>query len=141
MKPLKYLRNTALFMIFLIISIPFIHAQEINYVLNANGNLVTGDSFYREYNELNQLVRIREGNLSTGNTLEEFTWHPTEERILIKDVFSNGVRNSTVYYVSKEYLVVENSTGNYTEKYVYQDGILVVQVNTDGQKQAVHNDH
>ena len=35
----------------LIISIPLIHAQEINYVLDANGNLVTGDSFYREYNE------------------------------------------------------------------------------------------
>lgn len=67
----------------LTISIPLIHAQEINYVLDANGNLVTGDSYYREYNELNQLIRIRQGNLSTGKVLEEYVWHPVEERILI----------------------------------------------------------
>jgi len=57
--------------------------------------------------------------------LEEFTWHPTEERILIKDVFYNGIKNYSVYYVSKEYILIENSTGNYSEKYVYQDGVLV----------------
>ena len=72
---------------------------------------MTGDSYYREYNELNQLVRIRTGNLSNGAILEEFTWHPTEKRILVKDVYSNGVKNYTVYYVSKEYLVIENSSG------------------------------
>ena len=36
-------------------------------------------------------------------TLKEFTWHPFEERVLIKDVYSNGVKNYTIYYVSKEY--------------------------------------
>ena len=85
--------------------------EENNLVYDANGNLVTGDSFYREYNELNQLARIRSGNLSNSTILEEFTWHPTEEKVLVKDVFSNGVKNYTIYYVSKEYLVVENSSG------------------------------
>ena len=84
---------------------------------------------------------VKEGNLSSGDILEEFTWHPTEERILIKDVFSNGIKNYTVYYVSKEYILIENSTGNYSEKYVYQDGVLVGQIDTDGNKKAVHNDH
>ncbi len=51
---------------------------ENNLVYDANGNLVSGDNYYREYNELNQLVRIRQGNLSTSPILEEFTWHPTE---------------------------------------------------------------
>src|SRR3989338_3042239 len=125
MKPLKYLRNTALFMIFLIISIPFIHAQEINYVLNANGNLVTGDSFYREYNELNQLIRVREGNLSIGPILEEYIWAPVEERILVKDVFENGILNYSIYYVNKNHIHIENSSGNYSEKYVYQDNNLI----------------
>lgn len=59
------------------ISVPSIHAQEINYVLDGNGNLVTGDSYFREYNELNQLTRIRSGNTSSGQVLEVFTWHPT----------------------------------------------------------------
>ena len=98
-------------------------------VYDANGNLVTGDSFYREYNELNQLVRVRQGNISTGNILEEFTWHPTEERVLIKDVFYNNKKNYSVYYVSDEFIRIENSSGNYSEKYVYQDGILIAQVN------------
>ena len=46
------------------------------------GKYKQGGSFYREYNELNQLIRIREGNLSTGKVLEECVWHPVEERIL-----------------------------------------------------------
>ena len=137
----KYLGAVALSLMFLIISIPLIHAQEINYVLDANGNLVTGDSFYREYNELNQLIRIREGNLSTGKVLEEYTWHPVEERILIKDVYYNNTKNYTAYYVSKEYVVIENQTGNYTEEYIYQDNVLVAQVDTNGNKIAVHPDH
>ena len=120
---------------------PFIHAQEINYVIDANGNLVTGDSFYREYNELNQLIRIRESNTSNGKILEEYTWHPVDERILIKDVYYNNTKNYTVYYVSKEYVVIENKTGNYTEEYIYQDNILVAQVDTNGNKIAVHPDH
>ena len=137
----KYFWTIASFLSVLIISLPITLAQEINYVTDANGNLVTGDSFYREYNELNQLIRVRQGNTSNGQILEEYEWHPVEERILIKDVFSNGVKNYTVYYVNKEYIVIENSTGNYTEEYIYQDGVLVAQVNADGQKQAVHSDH
>ena len=66
--------------------------------------------------------------------MEDFTWHPTEERILIKDIFENGVFNYSVYYVSDEFIRIENSSGNYTEKYVYQDGVLVAQVNSDGWK-------
>ena len=125
----------------LIISIPLIYAQEINYVVDGNGNLVTGDGFYREYNELNQLIRIRESNTSNGKILEEYTWHPTQERILIKDVYYNNTKNYTIYYVSKEYVVIENSTGNYTEEYIYQENVLVAQADTNGNKIAVHPDH
>jgi len=102
--------------------------------------LVTGDSLYREYNELNQLVAVKGGNLSTGDILEKFTYHPTEERILIKDIFENGVFNYSVYYVSDEFIRIENSSGNFTEKYIYQNGILVAQ-NLNGQKQSLHPDH
>ena len=55
--------------------------------------VLSGDSYYREYNELNQLVRIRNGNLSISPVLEEFTWNPIEERILVKDVYSNRIKN------------------------------------------------
>ena len=56
----------ALFMAVLIVMLPIAIAEELNLQIDANGNLVTGDSFYREYNELNQLIRIREGNISTS---------------------------------------------------------------------------
>ena len=79
---------------------------------DANGNLISGDSFYREYNELNQLTRIRQGNTSSGQVMEELVWHPIEERILIKDVYHNNTKNYTVYCISKEYVVIENKTGN-----------------------------
>jgi len=36
---------------------------------------------------------------------------------------------------------MENSSGNHTKKYIYQDGILVAQVNTNGNKQSLHPDH
>ncbi len=136
-----YVRNIAIFLSLLVISLPFVIAEENNLVYDSNGNLVTGDSFYREYNEFNQLTRIRSGNTSSGQVLEEFVWHPVEERILIKDVFYKGIKNYTVYYVSQEYLVIENKTGNYTEKYVYQDGTLVAQVNTNGNKEFIHSDY
>lgn len=68
-------------------------------------------------------------------------WHPTEERILIKDIFESGVLDQTIIYVSDEFIRIENASGNFTEKYVFQDGILVAQVNTNGQKEFVHNDH
>ena len=90
MKPLKYLKMIAFVLVYLIISLPIIFAQELNLRYDPVGNLVTGDSFYREYNEFNQLSRIREGNISNGPILEEFAWHPTQERILIKDVFYSG---------------------------------------------------
>src|SRR3989338_8010772 len=131
----------AVLMALLVVSLPMALAEELNLQYDANGNLVTGDSFYREYNELNQLSRIRGGNLSNGLILEEFTWHPIQEKILIKDVFYNGVKNYTIYYVSDDFIRIENSSGNFTEKYIYQDGILVAQVNSDGNKEFLHNDH
>ena len=63
-----------------------------NLIYDKNGNLVSGDGYYREYNELNQLIRIRNGNLSNSPVLEEFVWHPTEERTLIKDVYYRTLR-------------------------------------------------
>lgn len=128
-------------MALLVVSLPIALAEELNLQYDANGNLVTGDSFYREYNELNQLSRIREGNVSNGPILEEFVWHPVEEKILIKDVFYNGIKNYSIYYVSDDFIRIENSSGNYTEKYIYQNGILVAQINTDGNKEFLHNDH
>lgn len=137
----NYIKNIAIFLSLLVISLPIIFAEEFSRTYDANGNLVSDGKSYREYNGLNQLVRVRLGNTSTSPILEEYKWHPIEERIVIKRVFSNGVLNYTVYYPNENFIQIVNSSGTFTEKYVYQDGILVAQVNTDGQKQAIHGDH
>ena len=137
----NYIRTIALILTFLVISLPIALAEEFNRIYDANGNLISDGKYYREYNGLNQLVRVRLGNTSTSPVLEEYKWHPLEERTVIKRVFNNGVYNYTVYYPNENYIVIVNSSGTFTEKYVYQDGILVAQVNSDGQKQAIHSDH
>ncbi|MBI2140082.1 hypothetical protein HYU14_04100 [Candidatus Woesearchaeota archaeon] len=38
---------------FLVVSLPVAHADTLNLIYDANGNLVTGDGFYREYNSFN----------------------------------------------------------------------------------------
>ncbi|MBI4010248.1 MAG: hypothetical protein HY361_03610 [Candidatus Aenigmarchaeota archaeon] len=132
------LKITAIFMAVLIISIPVIAAEELNLVYDANGNLVSGDGFVREYNGLNQLVRVKNGS---GNTLEEFVWHPIEEKILIKKIYnsSNEVAQR-ITYVNENTVKIKNSSGTFYEHYVYQDGVLVAQRDADGNKQAIHPD-
>lgn len=137
----NYIKNIAILMCLLVIFIPIVLAEEFNRIYDANGNLISDGKYYREYNGLNQLVRVRLGNTSTSLVLEEYKWHPIEERIVIKRVFSNGVYNYIVYYPNENFVQIVNSSGTFTEKYVYQNSVLVAQVNTDGQKQAIHNDN
>ena len=109
--------------------------------VGGGGNLVTGDGYYREYNGLNQLMKVRLGNTSTSPLLEEYLWHPVEERIVVKRVYYTGVYNYTVYYPTKEFVRIVNSSGTFDEKYVYQGNVLVAQIDTDGNKQFIHSDH
>ncbi|MFH0978131.1 MAG: hypothetical protein V1837_02395 [Candidatus Woesearchaeota archaeon] len=47
-------------------NIMIFYCAQNNLVYDANGNLVTGDGKYREYNSLNQLTRVRQGNSTSG---------------------------------------------------------------------------
>jgi uncharacterized protein RhaS with RHS repeats len=126
----------------LIISIPVIAASEENRIYDANGNLVSGDGYYREYNELNQLTRVRLGNLSTSPILEEYIWHPIEERVFIKKIYwLNQSLRTTIKYLNKNTIKIVNSSGTFYENYIYQDDVLVAKRDTDGNKQFIHNDH
>ena len=137
----NYVRNLAVFLSLLVISLPIVFAEELSRTYDKNGNLISDGKYYREYDGLNQLVRVRLGNTSTSPVLEEYRWHPIEERIIQKKIFYNGVYNYTVYYPNENFIQIVNSSGTFTEKYVYQDGVLVAQINTDGQKQAIHSDY
>ena len=142
MKLNSYLKIIVLALVYLIISLPIIFAEELNLQHDSVGNLVTGDGFYREYDGFNHLIRIKQGNFSSGNVTEEFVWHPIEERVFIKKIYwNNQTLRSTIKYLNKNTIKIKNESGTFYENYVYQDDILVAQVDANGNKQAVHNDH
>ena len=122
--------------------LPVCFANELNLVYDANGNLVSGDGKYREYNSLNQLSKVYNGSDTSGILLEEYWHHPTQERVLKKKVYNNDSSlKETVYYISKNFVRVVNSSGSYDFTYVYHNGQLVAQVNPDGSKYFIHTDH
>ena len=135
------MRPIALFMALLIVSLPVCLAGELNLVYDDNGNLVTGDSKYRVYNSLNQLWKVYNGSDDTGDLLQEYVYHPTEERILVKKTYTGGVLSETVYYVDENYVRVVNSSGSFDYTYVKHEGQLVAQKNPDGSKYFIHGDH
>ena len=116
-------------------------ADQLNLIHDKNGNLVSGDGLYREYNEFNQFVRIRNGSTGASPVLEEYVYHPTQERVLIKDRFKDGAVVESVYYLNDEFVRVVNASGTYDTVYIKVDGQLVAQKNPDGSKNFVHGDH
>jgi RHS repeat-associated protein len=136
------LKLIAVFMATLIAMLPVAFAEEFNRVYDLNGNLVSDGKYYREYNGLNQLTKVYNGSSPDVDQLLEFyRWHPIEEKIVIKKVYHNGILNSTVYYPNENYVYIRNESGEFDEIYVKQEGILVAQIDSDGNKQAIHNDH
>jgi RHS repeat-associated protein len=138
----KIIPMIALFMIFLIISMPFCFAQEMSLSYDSNGNLMTGDGKFRVYNSLNQLYRVYNGSNSSGTLLYEFKYHPLEERVFVKKSYnSSGNLVETVYYWSQNFITVVNVSGSYNFTYVYHNGELVAQQNPDGTKLFVLGDN
>jgi len=97
-------------LLFLLTSLPVAFAVELNQTLtyDGNGNLINGDGKYRVYNEFNQLIKVYNGsNASIQGWMEEYVWHPTEDRILIKyvntDYGENQGTDEVVIYVTEDF--------------------------------------
>jgi hypothetical protein len=130
----NYLYGIGIFLTFLVVSMPFCFASEMSLTYDTNGNLITGDGKYRTYNSLNQLWKVYNGSSPTL-LLEEYMYHPTEERVWVKKSYNtSGSLVETVYYINQYRVIIQNATGIYTYTYVYQDGTLVAQLNPDGSK-------
>ena len=134
---MKKLHLVAMFISLLVISLPFCFANELNLVYDNNGNLVTGDGMFREYNSLNQLFKVYNGSSDSGLLLQEYNFHPVEERVLKKVDY---IKNETTYYFSKEFVRVVNESGTYNYTYVYHNGQLVAE-EVNGVKKFYHTDH
>jgi len=95
---------------------------------------------FRIYNSLNQLWRVYNGT-NTSLLLEEFTYDPVEERVLIKKSYNTtGTLIETVVYVDQSFVQIKNLTGVFNYTYIYHEGQLVAQINPDGTKYYIHSD-
>lgn len=150
-----YLKNTLILsvLLFLFISIPPVFASQINQTLtyDGNGNLITGDGKYREYNEFNQLLRVYDVSYPNGTILESYLYHPTEDRILIKygDYASSTPGNAVVYVNENLEKSYDNLGGtprtNYTY-YTFDENGLVGQITKNSTNATLrtlyyHNDY
>ena len=105
------------------------------------GNLVTGDNYYREYNGLGQLARVRDGNNASANILEEYFYDSNGDRIKIIRYSYEGGTNETIYTPYREWMQIRNSSGTFNFYYIYQGDALVARKNADGTKYFYHADH
>lgn len=133
------LKTIAVCMTLLIISLPIALADELSLNYDSIGNLKSGDGLIRTYDGFNHLVRIQN---ESGDVLQDFIWHPSEDRIFIKKIHnSSGDVAQRIVYVNENTIKIKNSSGTFYEHYILQDGVIVSQIGTDGNKLAVHNDH
>jgi hypothetical protein len=141
MKLQKYIEFIAIFLVTLIVSISFVSAAEIKLTYDVNGNLITGDGKFRVYNGFNQLSKIYNGTNSSGYLIQEYTYDPTEERVLYKKTYNvTGSWIETVYYINQNFVQVKNLSGSFNFTYVYQDRYMIAQKLPDGTKQYIHSD-
>src|SRR3989338_2278848 len=123
-------------------SFPVRHQGSLPLADDPNGNLVTGDGYFRVYNSFNQLWKVYNGTSDANTLLEEYTYHPMEERILVKKVYApNASLKETVYYISPEFVRVKNDPGTFDFYYIIHEGHKVGEIQPDGTKIYYHPDH
>lgn len=103
-----------------------------------NGNLIKGVDNYYEYDGLNQLIRIREGD-SSGRVVSEFVYDHEGNRI--KKIDYSGGKATTTYYVGNSFVQTVNDSGTYNTVYYYDSVNLVGRKDHDGGKYFYHSNH
>ncbi|HLC65661.1 MAG TPA: RHS repeat-associated core domain-containing protein [Candidatus Nanoarchaeia archaeon] len=96
-------------------------------------------------------MRIREGNSSSGQLLEEYLYHPIEDRVLAKKVYSVGNSpDEYIVYVNDNFIRRTTNLGgapNTTDSYYVYDemgiaGEFTVNVSASGERRLFyHTDH
>jgi len=84
-------------------------------VYDNNGNLTTGDGRYYEYNDANQLAKVRQGD-QTGPVIAEYFYDSSGQRI---KKIENGV---ATYYVGKHYEKQVGGTNEGSTSYYFGGG-------------------
>lgn len=106
----------------------------LTYEYDRNGNMIRGDGKTFEYNDANQLVRVRHGDES-GPVIAEYVYDYTGQRI---KKIENGV---TTYYIGKHYETQVTPTGVSNTSYYFANGERVAKKDNSGNLFFYHSDH
>src|SRR3989344_3821103 len=100
---MRQTKSISLFLIFLIssLSVTAVETTQYDVTYDPKGNLVQGPSIFQEYDELNRLVRVRDGS-ATGQLIESYTYDDGNTRL----TKTNHIVNETTYYISDEFIEV-----------------------------------
>ena len=135
----EFRRSIVLIFSFLIVSliltIPSSIAATYNLTYDPNGNRLSGFGLAYEYNNFNQLSKVRLSN-SSGIIIEEYLYDHEGQRILKK------TRNESTFYINKNFIRVQNASGNFDTVYYY-DGkdTLLARKDPDNKTYFYHPDH
>ncbi|WP_136525968.1 RHS repeat domain-containing protein [Geomonas ferrireducens] len=111
-------------------------ATTLPYDYDANGNMIRGEGKYYEYNDVNQLVKIRQGD-ANGPVMAEYFYDYNGQRV--KKV-ENGV---TTYYIGKHYETQVSDFGKTRTdaSYYFANGERVAKKDQSGTLSYYHSDH
>ena len=109
----------------------------LELVYDENGNLIQDAQYYYEFNSLNQLTKVKQGN-QNGRVIAEYFYDELGERVKKVEFTDNG--DITTYYIGNFVRVVDGSNISDTI-YYYNNGQLIATKNNDGSKYYYHPDH
>jgi RHS repeat-associated protein len=124
-----------LFLLGLMLSSTVSATTSLTYEYDADGNLIRGDGKYYEYNDANQLVRVKYGD-SSGPLIAEYVYDYSGQRI--KKV-ENGI---TTYYIGKHFEKRVDSAGTATNtSYYFANNERIAKKDPAGNMSYYHSDH
>lgn len=112
-------------------------AQTFSY--DANGNMVSDGVYCYEYNDANQLSRVRD--CASNQIIAEYFYDHVGKRA-VKKQYENGVLQHTTYYIGDLFetkLYPDGSTEN--TSYYFVNGERVARKDPDGSMHYYHGDH
>lgn len=111
----------------------------VSYLYDANGNMTSDGTRCYEYNEANQLKKVKDcGN---NQTIAEYTYDYQGNR-LVKKQYSDGTLQKTVFSPRDDYETVKPASGpDQNTTYYFANDELLAKKNPDGTKFFYHNDH
>lgn len=122
--------------VYLIMSMSVVSAAQtsLNFSYDQNGNLIQDNDFVYEYNDWNQMIRMR---LLNGSIVSEYSYDNEGNRY--KKVANST--NETTYYPNENFIQSRNSTGLFETFFYYEGDTLVGRKDPNGSVYYYHSDH